>query len=211
MRDRRMNVGLECRRRTALQVEREILAALAPQPVRQPMGLDGVEALVVQHRIDEPVRRRIAVHGGDDVGAERIADLRIALERVRIGLTDQFRRHVRAVETLGDAMHDRRLQRVVMQNGRIEEGREFRLAPDDLFRLAADAHPYRIDRVEFAARFRLMLGHGHLPRNRSCVAYHTAASADHMGNGATSWKVPSPQPCHSRITAARPESPAAPA
>ena len=52
------------------------------------------------------------------------------------------------IEPLGDAMHDRILQRVVMQDGRIDEGRELGLAPDDLLGLAADARPDRIDLVE---------------------------------------------------------------
>ena len=71
---RRMDVGLEHRRGTALQVVGEVLAALAPQPVRQPVRLDGVEALEIEHRLDEAVGRRIAVEGRDDVGAECHAD-----------------------------------------------------------------------------------------------------------------------------------------
>src|SRR6202044_4116615 len=35
---RRMNIALKYRRRPALQVEREIAAALLPQPMRQPIG-----------------------------------------------------------------------------------------------------------------------------------------------------------------------------
>ena len=115
-RGRRMDVALEHRRRAALQIEREVLAALAPQPMRQPMGLDGVEALVVEHRLDEAVRRRIAVDGRHDVGAERFADRRLVLERVGIGLADQLAGDVGMVEPLGDAMHDRRFQRVVVQD-----------------------------------------------------------------------------------------------
>ena len=37
---RRIDVGLEDRRGAALQIEREILAVLAMQPMRQTMGLD---------------------------------------------------------------------------------------------------------------------------------------------------------------------------
>src|SRR4029079_1869399 len=60
-----------------------------------------------------------------------------------------------------DAVDHRRLQRVVMQHRRVEESRKLGLAPHDLFRLAANAKPDRVDGVESAACFRLMLGHGH--------------------------------------------------
>ena len=119
---RRMDVALEHRRRAALQVEREIAAALAPQPMRQPMGLDGVEALVVEHRLDQAIGRRIAVGGRHEVGAEGFADRGNVLERVGIGLPDQFARHRGMVEPIGQPMDDRRFERVVVQDGRIDEG-----------------------------------------------------------------------------------------
>ena len=150
----------------ALQVEGEIPAALAPQPVRQPMGLDGVEALEVEHRLEQAVGRGIAIDRRHDVGAEvgrSSADRRLVLERVGIGLPDQLGRHLGTVETLGDAVDDRRLQRVVMQDGRIDEGRELGLAARDLLGLAADLRPDRIDLVERAGRSRLLLGHDRLP------------------------------------------------
>src|SRR4029077_2194288 len=50
---RRIDVGLEHRRRTALQVIGKILAALLEQPVRQTVGLQRVESLEVKQRIDE--------------------------------------------------------------------------------------------------------------------------------------------------------------
>ena len=45
---RRIDVGLEHRRRAALQIIGEILAALLIEPVRQAMGLQGMEALEVE-------------------------------------------------------------------------------------------------------------------------------------------------------------------
>ena len=51
---RRMNIGLEGVGGAALQIEREIRLAVAPQPMRQPMGLEGVEALEEQQRLDQP-------------------------------------------------------------------------------------------------------------------------------------------------------------
>ena len=147
---RRMDVALEHRRRAALQVIREVLAALAPEPVRKPMRLNGVEAFVVEHRLDEAVGRRIAVEGRDDVGAERLADLRLVFQRVGIGLPDQLGRHVGMVEPLGNAVDDRGLQRVVVQDRGIDEGGELRLAADDVLGLVADARPDRIELLDRA-------------------------------------------------------------
>ena len=88
------------------------------------MRLDRVEALEIEQRIDVAVRGRIAVDGRHDIGAERIAERRVVLQRVGIGLADQFARHVRMVEPLGDAMHHRLLETVVMQDRRIDEARK---------------------------------------------------------------------------------------
>ena len=54
------------------------------------------------------------------------------------------------VEPLRQPMDHARLERVVMQNGRIDERGEFGLAAHNVFRLAADARPDRIDLIEAA-------------------------------------------------------------
>ena len=87
---------------------------------------------------------------------------RIVLQRVRVGLADQFARHVRMVEPLGDAMHHRLLERVVMQDRGIDEARKLRLAPRHLLGFVADARPDRIDLVEPVDVLELLLGHGSL-------------------------------------------------
>ena len=89
--------------------------------------------------------RRIAVDGCDNVGAEGVADLRLIFQRVGIGLADQLAGNIGMVEPLGDAMHHRALQCVVMQDRRIDEGRELGLAPHDLFGLLAHPRPDRIE------------------------------------------------------------------
>ena len=68
----RIDVGLEHRRRAALQVEREILPSLLPQPVRQPVGLDCVKPLEIEHRFHEAGAGRVAVIDGLDVDPEDI-------------------------------------------------------------------------------------------------------------------------------------------
>src|ERR1043165_4206017 len=64
------------------------------------------------------------------------------------------------IETLGDAMHHRILQPLVMQHRRIDEGGEFRLAADDVFRLGADTIPDGIERT-YPATLRIDLMHCH--------------------------------------------------
>ena len=54
------------------------------------------------------------------------------------------------IEPLGDAMHHRMLEPLVMQHGRVDEGGQFGLAADDVLRLAADALPDRIECGELA-------------------------------------------------------------
>src|SRR4051812_46364063 len=96
------------------------------------MGLDRMEALEVQHRLEKPIGGGVAVQCRDDIGTEGIADRRLVFERVGIGLADQLGRDLWTIETLGNAVNDRRLKRVMMQNRRIDERRELGLAPCDL-------------------------------------------------------------------------------
>ena len=123
------------------------------------MGLDGVEALEVEQRIDEARGGRIAVVDGDHVGAERVAEIRLVAQRILIGLADHLARKLRMIEPLGDAMHDRILEPLVMQHRRVDEGRKLRLAADDVFRFLADMRPDRIELAERGLRIELGLGH----------------------------------------------------
>src|SRR6202163_4420735 len=56
-----INIGLEYRRRTALQVIGKILAAFLIEPMRQTVGLQRMEALEVEQRVDESRGGVIAV------------------------------------------------------------------------------------------------------------------------------------------------------
>jgi hypothetical protein len=133
------------------------------------MGLNGMEALEIEHRLDEPGACRIAVEGGDDVGAECLAQLGLVVQRVSVGLSNQFRGYVGVVEPFADAMHDRRFQRVVMQDRGIDEGADFRLAPDDVFGFFTNAPPGRIDLLNCALRLALVLRHRRLGAFRIAV------------------------------------------
>src|SRR3954469_17965852 len=108
-----MDVCLKYRRRDALQVEREVPAALAPQPVRKAMSLHRMETFKIQHGLDEAVGRGIAVEGGHDVSAEGMRDRGIAQERFGKGFVDQLRRHFRPMQPLAHALDDSSLERVV--------------------------------------------------------------------------------------------------
>ena len=55
-----------------------------------------------------------------------------------------------------------------MQDGRIDQGRELRLTADNVFGLAADTRPDRVDLVERAG-FDLPLGHARLLQIRSLI------------------------------------------
>jgi hypothetical protein len=120
-----------------------------------------MEALEVEHRLEKTIGGRIAVDRRDDIGAKRIPYRRLVFERVSISLADQLGRDLRTVETLGNAVNDRRLQRVVMQNRRIDESRELGLAPCDLLGLAEDSGPDRVYLFQ-PSRSDLLLGHDRL-------------------------------------------------
>ena len=158
---RGIDVGLEHRRRAALQIIGEILAALLIEPVRQTMGLQRMKALEVEQGIDEARGRGIAVVDRDEIGAEGVADIGIVAQRLVIGLADQVARQRRMVEPLGEAMHHRIFQALMMQHGRIDEGGKLGLAANDVLGLAADAIPDRIERRQLCA-LRIDLMHCHV-------------------------------------------------
>ena len=92
-------------------------------------------------------------------------------ERVGVGLADELGRHLRTIETRGDAMNDRCLQRVVMQNARIDERRQLALVPYDLLGFATDPRPYRVHLIQPSGSH-LLPGHDrlltfHYPRKPS--------------------------------------------
>ena len=126
--------------------------------------LNRVESLEVKHGFEKAVGCGVAVDRRDDVSAEGRADRRLGLERVDIGLPDHLGRHLGTIEPLGHAVHDRRFQTVVMQDGRIDKGRKLGLATRDLLGLAADTRPYRVDLFDRSSPY-LPLGHDRLPHS----------------------------------------------
>ena len=149
------------------------------QPVRQAMGLDGVKALEIEQGIDEARGGGIAVEHRHQVGAERVAEVGLVAQRFVIGLADQIARQRLMIEPFGDAVDHRVFQAVVVQHGRIDEGRQFRLAADNVLRLGADANPDRIERRQFRVlRIDLMHGHDAALANSSVSSRIIARRAD---------------------------------
>jgi hypothetical protein len=129
------------------------------QPVREAMSLDRVETLEVEQRIDEARSRRIAVIDGHHVGAKDVAEVGLVAQRILVGLADQVTGELGMIEALGDPMDDRILEPLMMQYGRVDEGRKFRLAPDDVFRLLPHMRPDRVELAERGLGVQLSLGH----------------------------------------------------
>ncbi len=165
----RVNIGLENGRRAALQIKREILPSLVPKPVRQPVGLDRMEALEIEHRHQEPVARRVAVVIGLDVDTNRRVPLRRLAHHHRIGLADQIRADIGMIEPFREAMDDRTLEAVVVENGGIEKRRQKRIAFNRLHRLAPDRRPDRIDRLDCFGSRNAAAAHRGLPCQMPCL------------------------------------------
>ena len=113
----------------------------------QAMGLNGVEALEVEYRLEEPVGGRIAIDRRHDVGAEGGAERGLAVERILVGLPDQLCRHIGVIESLGDTVDHRRLERIMVQDGRVDEGRELGLAPHHLLGFGPNPRPAVLARM----------------------------------------------------------------
>src|SRR5262245_8065344 len=112
------------------------------------MCLNGVEALVVEHRLNETAGRGIPVNSGVDVSTEGFAEHRLILERVVVSLTYHVGRYVGVIQTLAHAMSNCGFKRIVMKDIFVDEGSELRLAAGDVLRFVADTRPNRIDLIE---------------------------------------------------------------
>src|SRR5450755_1760832 len=74
----RMDIGLEHLRGTTLEVKCQIPLAVVPKPMRQPMCLDGMEALEKEERFKEALAGRIALDHRGNVGSQHFADRRLS-------------------------------------------------------------------------------------------------------------------------------------
>ena len=134
-----VDVDLKDFGRAALQVEREIAPSGLPQGMGEAVRLEGMKALEVKQRLDEPRAGGIAVEYGHGVGPERLADQRILAQDVHVDLPDKVAGEVAVFEPYRDAMDDDCLQRVVIEHVGEHERAEVRLVVNRLLRLEADA------------------------------------------------------------------------
>ncbi len=128
----------------ALQVERHRAAALVPQPMRNAVALQRMEAFEIEQRLDVGMAGGIAVVIGDDVGPRRLADIGRFRQRFVEQLAKLHRMHFRVPELLRQMIGDRVVQVTVIENGGIKEAGEDRFARGHLLGLGAHALPHGI-------------------------------------------------------------------
>ena len=139
MRACRIDVDAERGGDDALQAQGEIAPARLEKPVGQAIGLKRMEAFEIEERLHHPQACGIAVGDRHEVGVERLADRRLARDRLLEGLADQRGRKVAMVEPRGDAVRHRRFERVMVENVDGKKERQLRLAPRRLFGLLPDS------------------------------------------------------------------------
>ena len=141
--------------------------------MREAMRRDRMEALEIEHRLDEPRAGGIAVQCGENVGAKGRADRRLAGNDVEIGLADELGRDLVMAEPRRKPLDDRRLQAGLIEDGRRDPAGNMRLAAHDLLGLELDAREDRIrpDRVlcTLASR-RIAENHARTSRERSALS-----------------------------------------
>ncbi len=178
-----IDVDAEHGRREALQAQREVAPPAPQEPVRQPIGLQRLEAFEVEQGLHHPEAGGIAVGDRHDVGVESLADRRIAENRLGEGLADERGGHVGVVEPRRDPVGDRAFQRRMIEDRRLQERRQFGLAPHRLVRLLADAREKRIIPGEPDDAGRQSLRHGELLAD-GASKHHSTASVRWRNPGA---------------------------
>ena len=126
------------------RLRREIALARLQEPMGQAISLQALEAFEIEQRLHHPEAGGIAIRDGHDVGAECLADRGIAENRLSERLPYQRSGKIAVVETRRDAVGDRTLKTVMVEDVRHQERRELRLAPHRFFRFLPDAREQRI-------------------------------------------------------------------
>ncbi len=97
-----MDVDGEKLGNAALEKQRQRLAVLPPKPMADAIALEGVEALIVEKRLDEGMAGRIAVQHRREIGADRLTDGGIVAQRLLEHLARQKRIEIVAAELAGE-------------------------------------------------------------------------------------------------------------
>src|SRR5690606_7191092 len=78
----RIDIRLEHAGGAALQIERQIAPAAIVEPMRQPMGLDRVKALEIEHRVEKTQAGRVTIIDGLNVDAQDTAPVLPVLDHL---------------------------------------------------------------------------------------------------------------------------------
>ena len=136
-----MNIDREQFRDAALQMIREDFALLAPEPMRDAIGLQAAIAFEIEEGLQIRPARRIALAHHAHVARGLMRHLRIG----GIGFADHFaqlqRRQIAVPELLRQVIRERVLDAVVVQDRGVQVGREQRLLRRRLHRLDAQLRP----------------------------------------------------------------------
>ena len=104
-----------------MQVERQRATPLAPQPVGDPVALEGMESLEVKQRRREEVDGGVTILYRADVGGHSCQQLGFAAQGQLDHLAQGDGRHCGAVELVGELEAQRRAQITVIENGGVKE------------------------------------------------------------------------------------------
>ena len=147
-----MDIDRKDAARLALQVIGEILPPLAPELMGEAVRDEGVKALEIEQRFDQPVAGGIALVNGVQVGTERVGDLgRCGQSRLK-RLIEQCCINIGMIQPLRQPVRDRVLQPVMVENGREDEAAKRWLARDRGLGLLAHFGPDGVDAVETRPR-----------------------------------------------------------
>ena len=127
---------------------------LAPQPVADAIGLQRLEALEEQDRLQEPVTGRVAVMHGNQIGARRRPQIGVG----RMGGVGDFAQDLLAHLARGELQRkpvgERVFQRGMVQKAGMDQPAEQGFGPHRRLGLGTDPGPDRVDRRNFCPTFR---------------------------------------------------------
>ncbi len=140
-----MDVDAECLADPHLDEIGKVAAALQPEPVADPVSLDGLKALEVEKRLHEPMAGRIAIVDGHDIRARRLTERGIGSERLIGDLAQDLLAHLAGRQLQRKPVGQRPFQRRMVEDARVDETAHQRLVAHGRTRLVADVRPDWID------------------------------------------------------------------
>ena len=118
---------------------------------REPELATFIYSAVLHHeRLEDSIVHRVA---------ERLDHPELSGDMIRKAYQDALRDE----PDLGNAMHDRVLEPLMVQHGGVDEGGQLRLAPDDFFGFLPDMRPDRVELAQSGLRIEQGFWHGVVP------------------------------------------------